>query len=196
MNYIGLILKLIYFMLPAHFANMSPVFGKFIFSKFILTPIDFGLEAGGRPLFGRHKTIGGFLFGIIVALIIGYFQYILYPRLKDFCFIDYGRFWVDVSFLLGFGAMTGDLIKSFFKRRLNIKAGAPWVPFDEIDFVIGALVFVSPVYFLGWANIFLSLIIGIFGHALVNWLGFLLRIRKKKEIIDLPAFLIKTYKKW
>ena len=136
-------------MLPAYFANMSAVFGKFIFSKQVMTPIDFGIKIKGKPLFGKHKTIGGFLFGILMALVAGYLQFLLYPRLKNICFIDYRALWGNLSFLMGLGAMTGDLAKSFFKRRLNLAPGKPWFPFDSVDFVMGALIFAYPIYFPG-----------------------------------------------
>ena len=37
----------------------------------------------------------------------------------------------------GIGAMAGDSIKSFFKRRTNIPPDEPWIPFDEVDFALG-----------------------------------------------------------
>ncbi len=195
MTYLLLFLKLIYFMLPAYFANMSPVFGRFIFSKQVMTPIDFGVEIKGKPLFGRHKTIGGFLFGVIIALAAGYLQFLLYSRLKNICFVDYRDLWLDISLLMGLGAMTGDLVKSFIKRRLNLKPGKPWYPFDGLDFVVGALIFVYPVYFPGWLNIIFIFSISLIGHVLVNWIGYLLNLRKKRDIIDL-SFLAKVFKKW
>lgn len=196
MTYLVLLLKLIYFMLPAYFANMSPVFAKYIFSRQIVSPIDFGVKTGGHPLFGKHKTIGGFIFGALVALGIGYLQFILYPRLKDFCFIDYHNLWATASLLLGLGALIGDLVKSFFKRMINIKAGKSWLPFDQLDFVIGALIFVSPVYFLGWINIIIIVFISLIGHILINWIGYLLNIRKKSDIIDVRSYFANFFKKW
>jgi CDP-2,3-bis-(O-geranylgeranyl)-sn-glycerol synthase len=195
MAYLTLLLKLIYFMLPAYFANMAPVFSKYIFSKQALSPIDFGIEVKGQPLFGKHKTIGGYLFGIIVALGIGYLQLLLYPYLKDLCLVSYRNLWAELSFLMGLGAMTGDLIKSFFKRRLNLKAGKPWIPFDELDFVAGALILVSPVYFIGWLNIALISLISLIGHVLLNWLGYRLNLREKREILDLQTYLTNLFKK-
>jgi CDP-2,3-bis-(O-geranylgeranyl)-sn-glycerol synthase len=191
----SLLLKLIYFMLPAYLANMAPVFGKYIFSKWTLTPIDFGTEIGGKPLFGKHKTIGGFLFAIIVAVSVGYLQFLLYPGLYNFCFIDYRTLWLNLSFLMGLGVMTGDLVKSFFKRRLNLKAGKPWFPFDELDFVIGALIFISPIYFPGWPNTVFIIIISLAGHILTNWIGYLIKVKKKRDVIDFPSYLAKILKK-
>jgi CDP-2,3-bis-(O-geranylgeranyl)-sn-glycerol synthase len=40
--------------------------------------------------------------------------------------------------------MAGDSVKNFVWRRLRIPPGAPWIPFDQLDFVLGALVLVAP----------------------------------------------------
>jgi CDP-diglyceride synthetase len=45
--------------------------------------------------------------------------------------------------------MTGDAVKSFFKRRLGITPGKSWFPFDQLDFVLGAILFVSIIKFPG-----------------------------------------------
>ena len=47
--------------------------------------------------------------------------------------------------LLGFGAMTGDAVKSFFKRQRGIPPGKSWFPFDQLDFVVGGLLFAALV---------------------------------------------------
>jgi CDP-2,3-bis-(O-geranylgeranyl)-sn-glycerol synthase len=44
----------------------------------------------------------------------------------------------------GLGAMADDSAKSFFKRRLGIPPGSPRIPFDQLDFVLRALIFVAP----------------------------------------------------
>ncbi|MFW9770596.1 MAG: CDP-archaeol synthase [Candidatus Thorarchaeota archaeon] len=43
--------------------------------------------------------------------------------------------------LCSYGAAFGDLIGSFFKRRLNIQSGAPFWIIDQLDFVFFAIVF-------------------------------------------------------
>ncbi len=44
--------------------------------------------------------------------------------------------------------MTGDAVKSFFKRRAGVPPGGRWIPADEIDFIIGAMLLGSP-----WLNL-------------------------------------------
>jgi len=56
--------------------------------------------------------------------------------------------------LASYGAVIGDLIGSFLKRRVNIGSGAPFWIIDQLDFALCALLFVSipsfffPTYFL------------------------------------------------
>jgi CDP-2,3-bis-(O-geranylgeranyl)-sn-glycerol synthase len=41
--------------------------------------------------------------------------------------------------ILGCAALVGDAVKSYFKRRRGKEGGAPWVPFDQLDFVVFGL---------------------------------------------------------
>jgi hypothetical protein len=54
--------------------------------------------------------------------------------------------WLATGLRFGFGAVAGDAAKSFFKRRLAIAPGSPWIPFDQLDFAVGALVLVGPAH--------------------------------------------------
>jgi len=58
--------------------------------------------------------------------------------------VDYSN-WLLFGFLMGFGALLGDMTKSFFKRRLGYAPGKPFIPFDQLDFVVGALLFTYPL---------------------------------------------------
>lgn len=46
---------------------------------------------------------------------------------------------------MGLGVGVGDAVKSFFKRRIGTKPGASWPVFDQLDFYIGAYLFVAPI---------------------------------------------------
>jgi len=168
-------LQCFYFMLPAYFANMAPVIVK-NFSKRLAIPIDFG-----KNIVGNNKTYRGLIFGILFAIVIAYFQSLLYSFdfFRDLSFIDYS-YWLLLGFLFGFGALFGDLVESFIKRRLNIKPGERFVPWDQIDFVLGALVFVGFVVVLTLKMVLIVVLISFFGHILVNHLAYYFRIRKEK----------------
>ena len=81
---------------------------------------------------------------------------------------------------MGLGVLFGDLVKSFFKRRFNIKPGAPWFPFDQLDALIGGLLLTGFVYKIP-TNIVLFLIITVpLLHVLINHLGFYLGLKETK----------------
>ena len=177
---IGLfILKCFYLMLPAYFANMAPVITKRI--NFLKFPIDFGWQLKNKPLFGKNKTFRGFVFGIIFSIAISGLQFFFYSSdaFRSISFFDYQN-WILFGFLMGFGALTGDLIKSFFKRRLGIEPGYKFVPFDQADFVIGALLFVTAFYDLTLKIFLTSLILSFILHIIINHLAFYLKIRNEK----------------
>ena len=174
------ILKCFYFMLPAYFANMAPVIVKDWFKK-LAVPIDIGKKINQKEIFGKNKTFRGFIFAILFAIIIVYLQFILYRFnfFRNLSFINYSN-WILLGFLFGFGALFGDLIESFIKRRLNLKSGERFVPWDQLDFVIGSLIFVNLFFYITWKRVLYIAIISFIGHILVNHSAYYLKIRKEK----------------
>lgn len=144
-------LTVLYFFLPAALANSSavvlariPIINQFSY------PLDFYQSFHGQRILGDHKTIRGLIGGITIAIIIAFFQKILYqnnPQIANYLTVNYqdlNPFWLGLS--LGGGALLGDCLKSFFKRRFQIPPGGNWFPFDYIDWVLGAI-FCSYFYF-------------------------------------------------
>lgn len=162
-----MILEALYFALPVYLANMSPV----LFRKLNILNIPIN-----KKLFGSHKTYQGFLVGIIIAVLTVYIQYKLSLSIN---LINYSNYLL-IGFLFGFGALIGDLIKSFFKRRLNIKPGQPWIPFDQLDFIIGGLLFISFIYIPPIKMIIFLLVITPIGHIIINYMGYCLGLREVK----------------
>ena len=147
---IELILKSLYFFLPAYVANMAPI----LFKKVKLGDVPVSVK-----YFGKHKTWRGIMSAAIVGVIVFWIQKMLYINgFQEFAVIDYRHFSVVVGLLLGLGAILGDLVESYYKRKAQIPEGKPWIPFDQLDFVIGALVLVSFVY-VPPANVALVLLI-------------------------------------
>jgi CDP-2,3-bis-(O-geranylgeranyl)-sn-glycerol synthase len=73
--------------------------------------------------------------------------------------------------------MSGDAIKSFFKRRIGIAPGRPWVPADQLDFVIGALIPLSLLVPLGPSDILAILLFTFVADIVVNHVSFYLGLR-------------------
>lgn len=117
-------------MMPAYLPNSAAaaIGGKI--------PIDLGKNwRDGRRIFGDGKTLRGFFGGVFCGIIVGcievYVQYAGYVL-----FLPHLTIWSVV--LLAFGSLLGDLVKSFFKRRLNKNRGDKWIVADQYDFVAGA----------------------------------------------------------
>ena len=178
MFYESLILQIIrvfWLFLPAGVANMTIFLSKRI--NILDKPIN-------TKLFGDHKTYKGFVVEIIMAIIVVYFQAILSQYMdQKYLIINYQSVnLLLVGFLLGFVATMGDLTKSFFKRKRGIKPGHPWPPFDEIDFSIGAILFLSLYFQIDYQLIILTIIVfGIVSLA-GSYIGYLLKLREKIEI--------------
>lgn len=68
--------------------------------------------------------------------------------------------------------MGGDAAKSFFKRRVHVPPGKPWVPFDQLDFVIGVFALLTPWVNLRAMDIFSILAITFVGDVTANQFAF------------------------
>jgi len=157
----------LYYIFPAYCANGTPVIfggGK---------PIDLGKKLpDGKPIFGSHKTIRGFILGLAVGTLVGWAQEALAPKVG----LPQGN--TSLGFVLSLGAMIGDLFGSFLKRRLNLKPGAPLPVLDQIDFVLVALLFgslIEPPTLT--AALIIILITGPI-HLLLNLAAYLVRLKK------------------
>jgi len=159
---------------------MAPVLISKLFN-FLNIPIDFGKKINGKPIFGKNKTIRGLLFGVIFGVIICFIQYLLYSSafFKSLSTIDYSM-WLILGILMGLGALIGDLAESFIKRRLKIKPGGRFIPWDQLDFVIGAIIFTYPLINYTLLNIIIILIASFILHITFTRIGYLLKLRKEK----------------
>ncbi len=168
MNYM-IIIKALYFMLPAYFANMAPVLTKNIFKRYAI-PIN-------EKLLGKNKTYRGLIMAIVFSIIIVFIQSLVgWNSIVDYSEIN---LWL-LGLLLGFGAMFGDMIESFFKRKIGIPSGEPWYVFDQLDFPLGAMMFASFIVPFTWIE-FTVVLTGTFVlTVLVNHISFLLDIRGEK----------------
>ena len=92
--------------------------------------------------------------------------------------------------IVGFLSLVGDAVKSYFKRRTGRDRGRPWVPFDQLDFVVfglAGMVLAAPLLVDGWVAaallqdwVVLATIVLLtpFLHFLVNVLGYVLRLKE------------------
>ncbi|MCQ2737445.1 MAG: CDP-2,3-bis-(O-geranylgeranyl)-sn-glycerol synthase [archaeon] len=145
-NIIFIIISAILFILPAYVANGSAlVFGGG-------TPLDMGKSLkDGRRLIGDGVTwkgfIGGTIVGTIIGAILGLIGQLSGITINQLSFgmintVVYGDILSGLllGFLLAFGALCGDAIGSFIKRRIGIQRGKSAPIMDQLDFVIVAII--------------------------------------------------------
>ncbi len=154
----------IYFMLPAYLANVTALaFGG---GK----PLDFNRDLNdGRRILGNGVTWRGTIIGTIIGTTIGLVQGLITGNIIE-------------GFLLGLtlggGALIGDACGSFIKRRLNVESGRPAPILDQLDFVVGALVFASLIVVIPIEMIVIILVISVFLHLGANIIAYLLGLKK------------------
>lgn len=160
--------------LPAAIANMFPVIvPKGGMLKPLFFPVDFGRQLGGQRVFGEHKTFGGILAGIVGGVISAY---LVFSLILGYFVWDLS-IWYGV--LSGAGALLGDLLKSFVKRRLKIKDGGVLPFFDQLDFILGATFFlVLGGFEISWEAFWLTIIFTPILHLGVNILAYKLGLKK------------------
>jgi len=172
------ILQALYLFLPAYVANMTPVIIKGYF-KGLAKPLDGGMRLRGKPLFGAHKTWRGLIFGVLVGTLICFLQYLVAGEMAYLTSVDYSD-WFIIGLLLSFGALFGDSLESLAKRQIAIKPGKPWIPFDQLDFVVGGLLFYSLYKVPSVEFVAVIVFFSFFLHMATNHVGYYLKIRKEK----------------
>ena len=160
MDIAKLIIDSLLFIFPAYCANGAPVLAGGG------SPMDFGKKFfDGKPILGKNKTFRGFFFGWTIGLMVGLVETMLfgYPLL--------------FSVLSPLGALMGDLAGAFLKRRLGIAPGGLLPIIDQIDFVVGALLFSLPLSMIYWELAVAVLIITPPIHLFTNFLAYKLKLK-------------------
>lgn len=154
----------IWFILPAYLANATPV---------VLgggPPVDGGkVLSDGRRILGDGKTIRGFSFGLFVGAIFGLFQSLVWGRPGGW----------EVAVLLSLGALLGDIVGSFIKRRIDIKRGQSMPGLDQLEFLVGSILLSSLLYLPRWEVLVVLLLITPLLHLGTNIIGYELSLKSE-----------------
>mgnify|MGYP001176286324 CR=1 FL=1 len=168
LSIVTIVTDALYFFIPAYVANTCACLlgaGR---------PLDLGNRfLDGRRILGDGVTIRGSAIGILSGVIAGLLLSYLENNSETFELIDK----ITLPFLLSTGAIAGDAAGSFIKRRLNIARGAQALILDQLNFVIGGLLFASIVYTIKIETILVLLILTPIGHRLVNFTGYHLKLK-------------------
>lgn len=147
-------------------------------SPYAVRHVKFFDQPISEKYLGKNKTWRGFLFAVFVAVAIAWLQsFVKLPA--EFLIYDYSNPLL-FGLLLGLGTMTGDAVKSFFKRKIGIPPGKSWMPFDQIDFVIGAYLFALLLVFVPLSVLLIILVVTVPTHVAINYAGYLLKLKKNK----------------
>lgn len=142
------------------------------------TPIDLGrVHRDGRRVLGDGKTFRGFFGGVAAGIAVGI----------ALLFIEGAAGWqihTPLSVvLLAAGALLGDLVKSYFKRRRGLGRGERWLIADQYDLVAGAFLLLavfSPDWLVSVVTLPVFIWILIITPALhvgVNRIGYILGVK-------------------
>ncbi len=124
------LIHILLFLIPPYVANAAPV---------VLgggAPIDLGRRTwDGRRILGDGKTIRGLVAGLVAGFTAGFVE--AYA-------VGEGTL-LTIAILSSCGAMAGDIIGSFVKRRLNVERGRPSLVMDQLLFIVLAIACAYPV---------------------------------------------------
>lgn len=145
-------------------ANFAPIVAARLLGARFATPVDGGLILpDGRPLFGAGKTLRGVLASILCTAAAA-------PLLG----VGPG-----LGAALAAGAMAGDLLASFCKRRLRLPAHARAPGLDQVPEVLLPLLLLQPWLSLGALNIAVVAVVFVLLDILLSRVLFCLGIRER-----------------
>lgn len=160
---VGVITAALLFIGPSYVANAAPlVFGGG-------RTLDGGRKlSDGQPIFGSHKTIRGVLAGVIAGTLVGLAESLLDSRL------------LIGDFMIALGAVLGDLLGAFLKRRLRVKPGRAFPILDQLDFILGGILLGYTFFPIAWISVILVVIVTPPVHLATNYGAYLLGIKETR----------------
>ena len=180
-------LSVLWLLLPAYVANAFATL-----PRGRGPPMDFGRiwRRDGRRILGPSKTWSGFFAGGFGAMPIGLLEawlillappnLQLVPRFASTVLAA-----VPVVAILTFGAMIGDALGSFIKRRMGWESGRRALFLDQLPLVLVPLAFGFAFYpalfvsvFASWEAVLWLLVYTLGLHAAFNWIGYWLGLKK------------------
>lgn len=143
-------------------ANGTPVIVKKLLGSRLAFPLDGGKKfVDGKALFGHSKTVRGIISSVLVtsvgAVLIGYS--------------------IQTGALFATASLSGDLVSSFIKRRLNIPPSSRALGLDQLPESILPLLFCWQVLDLDMPTAMTTVLIFFWGELVLSLILFRLNIR-------------------
>lgn len=118
-------------------ANFAPILATRLFGQRWAAPLDGGaVLSDGRPLFGAGKTIRGIVLSILCTAAAA-------PLL---------HVGIAVGMFIAAASMAGDLLASFFKRRMGLPAHARAPGLDQVPEALLPLILLASGGCLRWRD--------------------------------------------
>jgi len=153
------------FILPSYVANASPVLTPRLIHN--PHPIDGGrLFLDGKRILGDGKTVEGFLIGVAAGTLTGLILQLLSLHT------------VIEALPLSLGALLGDCLGSFIKRRMGLKRGDSLHVADQLLFLVFSLTLYSLAFKpppLSW--VLFLLVFTPIAHRLTNYVAYRLGLK-------------------
>jgi len=145
-------------------ANGAPVIAKRVLGDRLAWPLDGDARFfDGRPLFGASKTIRGIVLAVLGTSVVA-------PLLG---------LTLTTGALIGLGAMGGDLLSSFIKRRLALKPSSRATGLDQVPESLIPVLLCRQELALDAADIVAVVVLFFVGEVVLSRLLFQLRIRDR-----------------
>lgn len=145
-------------------ANGTPIFATWLLGKRVNAPLDGGLKLpDGQPLFGPSKTVRGLVLSVACTTLAA-------PLL--------GFEWTTGAGLAS-AAMFGDLLSSFIKRRIGLRAHSRAFGLDQIPESLLPVLVLRPHLGLGIGDIAIIVAAFVVLEIVLSRLLFRLHIRDR-----------------
>ncbi len=165
-------LSVLYLFLPTFAANATPV---------VVSAIPW-IKRHNYPVLpkflGHHKTAWGFASGMIAGILTGVLQWSLRDIVTLTTLQDDLMLSILVSILLSAGALIGDAVESAVKRGVGMPSGAHLPFWDNVDYMLGSILFLCVLYVPSIPHIIGLLIVGPLLSIGANLLSYSLGIKK------------------
>ncbi|WP_049921440.1 CDP-2,3-bis-(O-geranylgeranyl)-sn-glycerol synthase [Halopiger djelfimassiliensis] len=166
-------------MLPAYVPNNAAVLGGGG------RPIDGGRTWGDKRVLGDGKTWRGTAAGIAAGVVLAAVLTVIEPTVSDALGFDVPAFEPLAALGLAAGAMLGDILASFLKRRSGRQRGAMFPGLDQLDFVVVSLpltALLATEWFRTWFTLDVILVVVVLTpvlHVTTNMIAYKLGLKNE-----------------
>lgn len=167
-------IHILFLLIPLYVANGGAMLAGILFPT---PPIDGGKKLpDGQFILGKGKTWSGTIGGIILGTLMGLLiQLLIQPTFE---MTGTALFYPLFAFLIATGAIVGDMVGSFIKRRLLLASGSASPILDQLDFVVGAYLLTYAFYHPPALEVLVVCAFTIVSHTLSNYLAFKIGFKK------------------